>query len=757
MAIAFDSTYYLQQNPDVAAAISRGFFASAEDHYNQFGRFEGRDPNAYFDTSFYLSAYPDVAAAGVNPFQHFLTFGAMEDRFSNATAASLIDSDGNGFANEFDNAAYLAANPDVAAAVTAGTFKDGYQHFVQFGQFEARSGAQTTSGVVIEGSLASSGSLTLQGITAPATTETLNGTSQNDVILAPNGTLADGTTINGGAGNDTLIVRSAQTGNTTVNPTLRGVENVVISNTAASTFEYNASKSIGTTSFVSRDQAASSSTLITNIASGSSLALDNAKGATVFNVAGESARTGTADAITVNVANSGSAAAAATIAVVNATNTLPDATYETLNLNTSGATSSNIEVAFNNTTFTTVNVAGSAGLTLAGASGFANLTTVNASGLTGTAGLDIDVSNNAQNLTFTGSANNDVIRLGTSLTATDVINGGAGFDTVHVTTSGDLRSAAATAPFNALTSIEKVAFDGAGVTLDGVSFTNSTITNLEFNTVGADTINNAGSARTYEFGTANTGLSTFNMNASSTTINLALKGTADGVAALGGDITVALNSAAPAGSVATINLTSEGTLAAGTFNEVGTITAIAGSNVNISGAGNVQIAGFTNAANVNASSFTGVLDITGSATKDVITGGTGADIIHATVGGDTYTGGAGADTFIFTDVAQATSTALTTITDFVSGTDKLNVNGINGSGTAFNTTAIDTSSAADLAAALNLASTATTAGTTSYFQFRGDTYVVVDNTTASSTFQATDAVIKLTGLHSLVAADVVVA
>jgi len=756
MAIAFDSTYYLQQNPDVAAAISRGFFSSAEDHYNQFGRFEARDPNAYFDTSFYLSQYPDVAAAGVNPFQHFLTFGAMEDRFTNATVANLIDGDGNGFANEFDNAAYLAANADVAAAVTAGVFKDGYQHFIQFGQFEARTGAQTTSGVVIEGSLLTSGSLTLAGTTA----EVLNGTSQNDVFIAPIGTLASDTTINGGAGIDTLIVRSAPTGApaASVNPTLRGVESVVISNTGNDTFAFDASKSLSATSFSSRDQVAGSSTLITNIAAGSSLALENAKGDTVFNVAGESARSGTADVATVRVSNSGTASDAAGLSFVNSGNSGADGTFETLNVNTSGTTSSYIELASNNTFFTTLNVTGSAGLTLTGAAGFANLKTIDASGLTGTAGLDINVSSNAQDLTFTGSANNDVIRLGTSLNTTDVINGGAGFDTVRVTTGGDLSAASAVTGFGALTSIEKVAFDGTGVTLDGATFTNSTITNIEFNTSTADTINNAGSARTYEFGDVNSGAATFNMNASSTTLNLALKGTAAGADADVQALNVNLNVAQVAGTVATINLASEGTLAAGTFNNVGTVSAIAGSVLNITGTGNVAIAGFTNAVNVNASSHTGVLDITGSANADVITGGTGADVFRATAGGDTYTGGAGADTFIFSAIGQASSTTLTTISDFVSGTDKLNVNGINDSGTVFNATAINGSSATDLAGALNLAAGASAAGTTSYVQFQGNTYVVVDNDTTSASFNAsTDAVIKLTGLVTLTASDVVVA
>jgi hypothetical protein len=41
---------------------------------------EGRDPSAGFDTLGYLGANPDVAAAGVNPLEHYLTFGIYEER-----------------------------------------------------------------------------------------------------------------------------------------------------------------------------------------------------------------------------------------------------------------------------------------------------------------------------------------------------------------------------------------------------------------------------------------------------------------------------------------------------------------------------------------------------------------------------------------------------------------------------------------------------------------------------------------------------
>jgi serralysin len=52
------------------------------EHYFQFGASEGRDPAAGFDTTAYLEANPDVAAAEVNALDHFLNFGVFEGRIA---------------------------------------------------------------------------------------------------------------------------------------------------------------------------------------------------------------------------------------------------------------------------------------------------------------------------------------------------------------------------------------------------------------------------------------------------------------------------------------------------------------------------------------------------------------------------------------------------------------------------------------------------------------------------------------------------
>jgi hypothetical protein len=109
----FDDAYYLQANPDVAAARVQPLR-----HFLFFGAVEGRDINALFDAAGYREHYPDVAAAGVDPALHFTRFGWREGRDPSPW---------------FDTTAYLAAYPDVAAAGV-----DPLRHYLAFGVHEGR-------------------------------------------------------------------------------------------------------------------------------------------------------------------------------------------------------------------------------------------------------------------------------------------------------------------------------------------------------------------------------------------------------------------------------------------------------------------------------------------------------------------------------------------------------------------------------------------------------------------------------------------
>src|SRR5438552_3476325 len=60
----FDEQGYVNQNPDVANAITHGEIESAHMHYIGYGYFEGRQGGGpVVDSTWYLGKYPDVAAA----------------------------------------------------------------------------------------------------------------------------------------------------------------------------------------------------------------------------------------------------------------------------------------------------------------------------------------------------------------------------------------------------------------------------------------------------------------------------------------------------------------------------------------------------------------------------------------------------------------------------------------------------------------------------------------------------------------------
>ncbi|WP_207461061.1 hypothetical protein [Azospirillum sp. SYSU D00513] len=123
--------FYLSYYPDVKAAVDAGQFSSGQQHYDLFGRAEGRRTAApsYFDESYYLKTNPDVARGiqegdFVTGFHHFTIFGMKEGRDASASLSEDY---------------YLQANPDVALAVASGQFASGMQHYDLFGQTETRS------------------------------------------------------------------------------------------------------------------------------------------------------------------------------------------------------------------------------------------------------------------------------------------------------------------------------------------------------------------------------------------------------------------------------------------------------------------------------------------------------------------------------------------------------------------------------------------------------------------------------------------
>jgi hypothetical protein len=97
----FNEAAYLDANPDVTLFIGQPGVESAWDHYQNFGKNEGRQ--GFF----------------VEPQQEAEKSKEGNERY-------------------FNEAAYLAANPDVARAIGQPGVKSGYQHYVNFGQNEGR-------------------------------------------------------------------------------------------------------------------------------------------------------------------------------------------------------------------------------------------------------------------------------------------------------------------------------------------------------------------------------------------------------------------------------------------------------------------------------------------------------------------------------------------------------------------------------------------------------------------------------------------
>ncbi|MCT7971005.1 transporter substrate-binding domain-containing protein [Laspinema olomoucense] len=86
----FNEHTYLQQNADVARAVTNGSFTSGLHHWTTFGFKEGRTPQIAFSENFYRDYYPDVANAITNGgfssgLEHYARFGAAEGRASVAS------------------------------------------------------------------------------------------------------------------------------------------------------------------------------------------------------------------------------------------------------------------------------------------------------------------------------------------------------------------------------------------------------------------------------------------------------------------------------------------------------------------------------------------------------------------------------------------------------------------------------------------------------------------------------------------------
>jgi hypothetical protein len=269
------------------------------------------------------------------------------------------------------------------------------------------------------------GTLTYTAAATNGQAMTVTGGLGNDIIDVQGYTTAD--TINGGAGIDRLVLTSAEAAATAVQTNVSNIEVIGIAGAAANGATYTISN-FGATG-LRLDGTATAGALNVNYAAGTnSLDLQNSTGggALVANVAG---------VLTTDVLNltMGSAAAGNAFAAAITTNGV-----ETINLVTQGG-------AVSGTAFTMTNTAATESLIITGNqsisfTGIVTADVINASGLTGSATLTLTGGTGVNAATITGTANADTLIGGT---AGDIINGGAGADTIvnvltGAVTAGDI-------------------------------------------------------------------------------------------------------------------------------------------------------------------------------------------------------------------------------------------------------------------------------------------------------------------------------
>lgn len=275
-----------------------------------------------------------------------------------------------------------------------------------------------------------------QTFTLTAAVDNVVGTTGNDTIIGGAATAGNGSTlgsadvIDGGAGTDTLKITLDGVGAT---PNMKNVEILSVQNlTGLQTV--NMINAVGVQQIVNdRSTAALTVNNVQELAAVAVNGLSNAAQAYTVSFK-DSLVTGTADAVSVTL--DASTMGTLTVAGQGAGG------FETVNL-TAKAGRSDVAVLESNFAANsgtqTINIDGAGSVRLRDIAG--TVTKVDAS--TNTGGVDVHIDTVAtaganRVVTFTGGAGDDQIRMEDTLTAQDVIDGGAGRDTIHVTNGAHL-------------------------------------------------------------------------------------------------------------------------------------------------------------------------------------------------------------------------------------------------------------------------------------------------------------------------------
>ena len=805
----FDPTVYMQNKlaqmqatdpaytmSDLVAAFADAGFVGEEgyfQHFLQFGAAEEVAPNAYFNANEYYAAkaaqfYGEaftgselqiaqvktlINKEGMNAWTHYQQFGSAEGvNPSNAfdasdycaakaeamNAAGQKDPDGNDWTAE----SIAKAIDDAGMSVL--------EHYLTYaGTDEGEVAAGSTFPVSDDDQVVVPSGETIV-IDELDSTIAYTGSAGDDKFYLKNDAtnLHAYNTLDGGEGNDTLILDGKDLGGATI----RNIENLVVNGGDA---DYD--MSLFATSFTLNGGRAQ----LTNVA-GQKLVTDNATSLTVNMAAGQASvdlaslnRDSAAQAVVLH----GDSLSSVKLAVDEGAHEVgfagSDAKVTDLAITATVSEAEN-DVAEVNAEdldeLANVTVAGDGAVELTVANGD-KLKAVNATANTG--GVTVDLSD-ADNAAFTGGAGDDTLTVNGSKVAHTLgagddtvvvsdatfadlakgfsVDGGEGTDTLQMsaTLAKDFKTADVATNFEIL----KLAGGTGTVNMDNFG----DIDHVAVGALnGAVTLNNMGNGGLLEY-VATPG--------QQVTVNVKGAGDTDSTndvlnVTISDDNVVDANTLTVA-NVETINITADDTDLGEDDAPVQhsmTLTAAAATTVNISGDAELSLT-LTDSdkiTKIDASGNTGGLtvdltSITNEANAFVTLTGSSADDTITMGIGNVITGGEGKDAFTATAAGAAPKAAesFSTIMDFGVG-DKLVISGMND--LADDKVAVTAEMTFD--EAVNKALGASTDGTAAWFEYQGNTYVVLDtaNATGPEAFTQNDYIVKLNGIIDL--SDAVVA
>lgn len=691
-------------------------------HYQQYGSAEGVDPSNAFDASAYCAAKAL----------------AMND-------AGLKDAAGNDWTAE----SIAKAIDDAGMSVL--------EHYLTYaGTGEGEVAAGSTYPVADEDQVPNPG----ETVVVDGSATTYTGTAGDDTFYLKTGeVLQEYDTLDGGEGNDTLVLNNQDQAGT-----IKNIENLVVRNGNGKTYDLSAFSTsftlekAGTKVIV--DNVTDQKLVVSSNTAESTLSVNMAAGQTSVDLTSQN-RSGGAQTFDL----SGDSLTSVKLAVDEGTNavSLTGAAKVTDLAVTATASAAEDDAAkvdvagLEELTTITVAGAGEVALTVNGD----KLQAVNATDNTG--GVVVDLSE-ADKAAFTGGAGDDTLTVNGSTVAhtlgagddtvvvkdtafTDLakgfsVDGGEGTDTLQM--SATLAASFKTA--DVATNFEILQLVGGNGTVNLDNFGDIDHVAVGALDGSALNLNNMGNGGLLEYVAGPTQNVTVSVKGADT-------GTTDVL-----NVTIAADDTVAAGTltvanVETIKITADDTKldADGTADtHTMTLTADAATTVNISGnAGlNLTLTDSDAITKIDASGNTGGLtvdlsEITNAANAFVTLTGSSADDTITMGIGNTVTGGEGKDAFTAT-AAEATdaTVSFSTIMDF-GADDTLQ---IGSKATGVQKVVVTEEMTFDQA--VNTALAAVTSDV-AWFEYKGNTYVVADNDGNGDTFGAGDYIVKLNGIVDL--------